>query len=125
MDKACAFLQSTTSTLPLIGVDLTTDLLSRMTNDTRWVNEDDAWRALTSEMHGESRKYADSVRQAVQAHKAAGGAAQKENGGPGLGHSHGHGHGAGSGSAAAGQGGGGGWLWLYCVREAKGFLLQL
>lgn len=78
---------------------------------------------MTHDLHGEDRKYAEEVRKAVREHKMQAAAAQREAGGVAGGHSYGYG-GAG-GTAISGTAGVHEWCWLYCVRESKGFLLQL
>jgi translation initiation factor 2-alpha kinase 4 len=123
IDKARAFLQSTTSTLTLFGVDLDTGLLSRMSLNTQWLLEEEAWRAMTHDLHGDDRKYAEEVRKAVKEYKVQVAAANRETGG--LGGSHSYGYSSVSTAGTTGAAGGTEWCWLYCVREAKGFLLQL
>ena len=93
-----------------------------MTLNTAWIAEDEAWRPLIQDLFGENRKYADLVRKAVVEHKTGAAAARGDTSGPGgLGGAYGNGAPGYSGGVA----GGGEWMWLYCVRESKGFLLQL
>ena len=65
---AADFATSVRSTLPVIGVDLSPELLGTLTLDTAWVNDDDAWRPTHAAMPTSERSYADTVRRAVQEH---------------------------------------------------------
>lgn len=69
-DKAHDFALSVKSSLPVLGVDLPTDLLSRISHETGWVNSGDEWRsAVLSSLPTSERHYAEQVRDAVKAHQ--------------------------------------------------------
>lgn len=71
-DKAADFAVSVKSSLPVIGVDLSAEMLSAMTLDTAWVRDDEAWRAITHpQLPTSERRYADQVRDAVREHSSA------------------------------------------------------
>jgi translation initiation factor 2-alpha kinase 4 len=73
-DKAGAFAQSVQSTLPVIGVDLPSELINSLAFDLHWIHDDDAWRTVMHSVPGGERKYTNAVREAVQVHcKSPGG----------------------------------------------------
>lgn len=70
-DKATDFSASVKSSLPVIGVDLSAEMLSAMTLETTWVRDDDAWRSITHpQLPTSERRYADQVRDAVREHQS-------------------------------------------------------
>lgn len=70
-DKADDFATSVKSSLPVIGVDLSAEMLSAMTLETAWVRDDEQWRAITHpQLPTSERRYADQVREAVREHAA-------------------------------------------------------
>lgn len=72
-DKAADFAASVKSTLPVLGVDLATDMLCHLSLDLNWVTDDEAWRQVTHTLPSSERSYADQVRTAVQEHKQSAG----------------------------------------------------
>lgn len=73
-EKAADFATSVKSTLPVIGVDLSAEMLGAMTLDAGWVRDDEQWRAITHpQLSTSERRYADQVRDAVREHAAASG----------------------------------------------------
>ncbi len=85
----------TRSPLPIIAVDLPASLLSALTLDHTWLNEDEAWRGVLTGLPNSDKQYADAVREAVRTR--------------------------GSNVANGGAVGGGsvGWVWLFSVREFR------
>ena len=90
---ASEFATSSGSTLPIIGVDLPITLLSKWTLDSTWIHDDEAWRGTLASISTSDRRYADSVREAVQDAMRG----KSDNG------------------LAASKG----WMWLFSVREAR------
>lgn len=122
--------------LPILAIDLDSALISRLTLSSAWINDDEQWRLVLSELRSSERKYADMVRSAVRdmVDTAAGGGVggsgtnhlAGNSGGLGMSVGMGGGGSSGGGNMGVGDGGGpgSGWIWLFSVREGKGFLLQ-
>ena len=83
-------------------MDLPSTLLSSLTLNTEWINDDETWRTILANHFGDERKYMDQVREAVQ----------KEIRGD-IGHLNGS---TGSSSFGVKKNV---WVWLFSVREAK------
>jgi translation initiation factor 2-alpha kinase 4 len=52
--------------LPLYGVDLEPRLLSKLTLNSNWLTDEEAWRGILAELSTGERKYADVVREGVK-----------------------------------------------------------
>jgi translation initiation factor 2-alpha kinase 4 len=65
-EKAHDFVQSTKSSLPVIGVDLPVHILSHMALETGWITDDEAWKPILADKAVSDRKYAETVREGVR-----------------------------------------------------------
>ena len=98
LTTATEFAQSTGTSLPVLACDLSSTLLSQLTLDAFWLNDDDAWRAVQANYFGEERRYLDIVRE-----NAREGVRNRGWGGP-----------------VGNEGRGGkGWIWFFSVREGR------